>query len=623
MRQHVQEATSHLIEKLRGMQSNDGSWRFCFEGGPLTDAYMIILLRTLEQDDEWLIQQLVTRILSIQQPNGSWKLFHDEEEGNLSATVEAYYGLLFSHYMDPDSAEMQQAKQYIIEHGGLTKTNSLTKALLAVTGHIPWPKHLQLPIEGFLLPRTSPIHFYQLVGYTRVHLTPVLISSNLNFSYKTSHTPDLSELINTRLPIDLKFHTGDEKLILNTLFEQIGPLLMKPKESRQLALKKAERFMLERIEPDGLLYNYFGATFFMIFALLSLGYKKNHPFIQNALHGLRNQLCLTNDFHHIEYCPSTVWDTALLSHGLQQAGVPETDPLIQNAMTYLLSRQHLEFADWALNNPDTLPGGWGFSDFNTLEPDVDDTTVSLRAIRATVSHHPALRNSWNRGLNWVLSMQNDDGGWSAFEKNLDHPLIAQLPFKDAYRVLLDPSTADLTGRTLEFLGNDANLRLPHAAIEKATQWLVRNQEENGSWYGRWGICYIYGTWAAITGLLASGTEPSSAPVRKGVNWLLSVQNTDGGWGESCYSDIQKRYVPLGASTPSQTAWALDALITAHDQPTNEINKGMTYLIQSFTQSDWTTKYPTGGGIPEVFYIHYHSYKYIWPLLTMSHYFRKY
>ncbi|WP_306453942.1 terpene cyclase/mutase family protein [Bacillus sp. FJAT-45350] len=600
MKQQVKSSIDYLSNNLRTMQSNDGSWRFCFEGGPVTDAYMIILLRSLEYNDEWLIQKLVERLLKTQDKNGTWKIFHDEKEGNLSAAVEAYYGLLFSGYVDKSSSTMQQAKRFINEQGGLTNTNSLTKTMLALTGQIPWPKHLQLPIESILLPPSAPINFYEFVGYTRVHIAPILITSNLNYQYKTIRTPDLSDLINDRFPNDIEFNSENTRFILSTIKKEINKLLELPQNIRKLAITKAEQYMLERIEPDGTLYSYFGATFNMIFALLALGYPKDHYLIKGAITGLNNLLCLSNKTYLIEYSTSTVWDTSLTSFALQNAGVDESDDMIQLASEYLLSRQQIKFGDWALNNQNTLPGGWGFSDINTIQPDVDDTAASLRALKKTILHQPQFKESWSLGLNWVLSMQNNDGGWAAFEKNIDNKLISLLPFDAASRTLIDPSTIDLTGRTLEFLGDDANLRLPHPQVEKASQWLLANQEKDGSWYGRWGICYIYGTWSAIKGLIACGTRSTHPSIIKGVEWLLSIQNDDGGWGESCYSDLEKKYIPLNASTPSQTAWALDALITAHDQPIEAIDKGISNLITSIDKDKWTKEYPTGGAFQGIF-----------------------
>ena len=220
-------------------------------------------------------------------------------------------------------------------------------------------------------------------------------------------------------------------------------------------------------------------------------------------------------------------------------------------------------------------------------------------------------------------MQNDDGGWSAFEKNTDNYLLSFIPFKYEDRVLFDPSTADLTGRTLYFLGEYTTIPQESEIFQKAKEWFERNQEENGSWYGRWGNCYIYGTWAAITGLKAIGVSSDDFIIKRAVKWLLSIQNKNGGWGESCASDIKKRYIPLHESTPSQTAWALDALISVSETSTSKIKLGIDALLNLLEADDWRSTYPTGAGIPGGYYIHYYSYKYIWPLQALSHYKNKY
>jgi sporulenol synthase len=253
-----------------------------------------------------------------------------------------------------------------------------------------------------------------------------------------------------------------------------------------------------------------------------------------------------------------------------------------------------------------------------MNPDVDDTTASLRAISYLATKDSTVLDAWNRGLQWVISMQNDDGGWAAFEKNTDKAFLAMLPYAGSDRVI-DPSSADLTGRTLEFLGNYTNLNHLDSRIQKGIQWLLEHQETDGSWYGRWGISYIYGTWAAITGMKATGVASNHPSIQKVVQWLERIQNVDGGWGESCKSDILKQYVPLGSSTPSQTAWAVDTLVSVFKEPTPSIKRGVQFLIEAGQKQDWTTTYPTGAGLPGGFYIQYHSYKYIWPLLALAHY----
>ncbi|NHN35285.1 squalene--hopene cyclase [Paenibacillus agricola] len=619
-----------LTEEIMRMQKKDGSWRFCFENGTLTDAYMIITLRTLQMDNETLIRQLHDRILTAQQADGSWRVFFDEEEGNLSATVEAYYALLYSGYSKKTDESMEKAKQFILSKGGIQNiTNVLTKVFLAATGHYPWPSSTLIPIEFLLLPTSFPINFFDFSAFIRVHLAPLVLLVDRQFVITTDASPDLSDLAGNRLePVFFNNngqheHSRGLQHLLKEIKTSLGKLVGVPKRLHEAASKWAEQYMLERIEPDGTLYSYATCTFMMIFALLSSGYDKQHPVITSAVQGLVATLCHTDGKVLLQNSPSEVWDTALLSHALQESGTSAGSMAIQNAASYLLSKQHWKFGDWSVHNRNPVPGGWGFSDSNTINPDVDDTTAALRAIKRLTLIKPSYRDAWNRGLNWTLSMQNKDGGWPAFEKDTDHEILTWLPVDEAKTAAIDPSTTDLTGRTLEFLGSTAGLGLNHSFIRRGTNWLIDHQEADGSWYGRWGICYIYGTWAALTGMMSAGVEPHHQAVQKGIGWLLSIQNADGGWGESCKSDQLMRYMPLGASTPSQTAWALDALIAVHPKPIPEMEIGIRRLISTLHEDDWTTTYPTGAGLASTLYIHYHSYRYIWPLLTLSHYRKKY
>ncbi|MCE7792874.1 squalene--hopene cyclase [Salipaludibacillus sp. CUR1] len=616
MKNIINNTIDDLINELQSLQKSDGSWRFCFESGPMSDAYMIILMRSIKDPDEKLINLLVKRLLSVQSQDGTWKLFHDESKGNLSATIEAYFALVYSGYVDEEAEQMIKARSFIINSGGLMNAQELTKVMLSLTGQIKWPVKMQLPIEFLLLPRSSPISLFDFVGYARVHIVPILIASNDNYFIRHDDTPDLSDLL-------IRYEREDDsaelsRSLLKSIKSEINKIIELPKNLRKRAFEKGKEFMFARLEPDGTLYSYFSSTFFMVFALLALGFSKNDPVIISAIKSMKNLICKTRQGAHIQNPTSTLWDTALISHSLQLAGVNSRDPGILKAADYIKSRQQFTYGDWVLNNPSAIPGGWGFSDINTLQPDVDDTTAALRAIKGLASG-----DSWSRGLAWVLSMQNDDGGWAAFEKNRDNYFLTLLPVPEAARVFIDPSTTDLTGRTLEFLGKHANLDSNYPEVKRAVYWLIKNQEKNGSWYGRWGISYIYGTWAAISGLRAVGIRKNHRAVVRGAEWLRFIQNEDGGWGESCLSDIQKKYVPLHASTPSQTAWALEALIAVEDKPSHTINKGVEQLIHTVHKTDWTTDYPTGAGLPGAFYIHYHSYRYIWPLLSLSHYRNKY
>ncbi|WP_274364383.1 squalene--hopene cyclase [Paenibacillus thermotolerans] len=608
--------TEWIINRLRADQSPDGSWNYPFEAGITTDAYTIVLLRTLEIDHEPLIRGLAAKMLSKQEPNGAWKLFYDEEEGNLSATVDAYYALLYSGYYRNDDARILKAKRFITANGGLEEAGIFTKIVLAITGQLPYPRSSPLPIEIMLLPPHFPINIYMFSVYGRVNLIPIMLLADKAYSVRTAKSPDLSDIRAMRKQEVFWFKTKRSQPSVSMLLSGIRGLPGLPEQLHRSAVERAVTYMLDHLEADGTFYSYFSSTFFMIFALLSLGYRKTDPIIVNAISGLLSMKTEIKGLPHMQYTTADVWNTSLIGYALQSAGVSAQDPMIRRANRYLLGRQQYKFGDWAIHNRHPLPGGWGFSDVNTFNPDIDDTCAALRSISTIAFSHS---DAWNRGVGWLLSMQNDDGGWAAFEKNTNSELLELLPIEKSGFILTDPSCADITGRTLELLGNFTTLKADRESVRKAVSWLAKHQEPDGSWYGRWGICYVYGTWAAVTGLRAVGISNRDVAIARAVDWLKRIQNKDGGWGESCRSDQQGKYVPLGESTLTHTAWALDALISASDRTTPEIERGVSFLLESLRREDRTTAYPGGQGIPGAFYIHYHSYRYIFPLLALSHY----
>ncbi|KAA0965526.1 squalene--hopene cyclase [Sporosarcina sp. ANT_H38] len=622
MTYRTEQLISQLVNQLKNDQTPNGSWNYPFESGITTDAYMIILLRSLEINDENLISELTARILSKQETNGAWKLFHDEGDGNISATVEAYYSLLYSGYVNKDDFRLLAAKKFVLANGGLEKSHMLTKIMLAITGQYPWPAYFPLPVEIILLPLHFPINFYDISVYGRANLAPIMILANKKYVKTSTRSPNLSDLTLSGAT-DEFLNIQEFQEFFSLIEHDLKSLLGFSQTIHSLAINRTKQYMLDHIEPDGTLYSYFSSTFLMIFALLSLGHSNSDPRILVAVKGLKAMQCTIHGHTHMQFTTATVWNTSLISYALQKAGVPTTDSVINKANEYLLEQQQTKYGDWAIHNPDVLPGGWGFSAVNTMNPDIDDSTASLRSISQLVQNDHRFHQAWDKGILWIMSMQNRDGGWPAFEKNVYNELLNLLPIEGGKFLLSDPSSADLTGRTLEFLGGYTNLPSEHELMKRGINWLVHNQEKDGSWYGRWGICYIYGTWASITGLMASGVSPENPFVQKSVKWLLGIQNPDGGWGESCKSDLASKYVPLGSSNLTQTAWALDALIAVSDKATPEINAGISYLQVATNIDNWTISYPVVQGMGGDFYIHYHSYQYIFPLLALTHYKKKF
>ncbi|MFE0503182.1 squalene--hopene cyclase [Peribacillus butanolivorans] len=615
MRHQVNAEINRIADRFIRDQSEDGSWQYPFETGISTDCHMIILLRTLEIDDEAFIKELVERIAGKQQEDGSWSLFYDEEKGNLTATVEAYYALLYSGYRPRNDPNIQAARRFILANGGATEVHMLFKILLAITGQCEWPP-FPIKIEVLLIPDSFPINLFDFSVFGRTNIIPFLILANLGFSRRTRRSPDLSDLF---LKKENRSFTEDPEArsVINLIQKGIHGLKDYPGNLRELALYRAEQYMLDRIEPDGTLCTYLSSTSMMIFALLARGYSNTHPVITRALQGLKAMTCRIDGELHCQYTTATIWNTTLISYALQESGVPCTSNTVQKANQYILTRQHVKFGDWIIHEPNLLPGGWGFADMNTIQPDIDDTTAALRAIRTLATERMECRQAWDRGINWLISIQNNDGGWAAFEKNVNKKILNLIPIEGGKDMLIDPSTVDLTGRTLEFFGNYTNLDFHHPMVKRGIRWLLKNQESDGSWVGRWGV-YIYGTWAAVTGMVAVGISPNHPAIQKAVNWLKAIQNQDGGWGESCKSDIKNCYVSLGESTRTHTAWALDTLISASTEVTPEIEQGVAFLVER-KEKDWTNTYPKGRGMAGSFYLNYHCYEYVFPLLALAHY----
>ena len=613
----VQDYISAKLNQLEKRQNSTGSWTFTFEGASLTDCFMILIIRTLEREDEGVINLLVERLLRTQNENGSWSNYPDELDGNLSATVQSCAALLVSGKLNRQDEEIKRAEHFINEHGGVSKTHFMTKMMLAMNGMYEYPSLFYFPMSYYMVPPSIPFNKYQCSNYARVHLTPMTICMNKRFKH-------------THKNVDLTFFNGqnggwfreERNIESDSLINHFRTLKYAPSSWHKSGYKSAEKLMIDRIEKNGTLYSYTSATCYMIYALLALGYKRKSSIIQKAVEGIQSYMSNTPDGTHVQNSPSMVWDTALLSYSLQEAGIKSSHPLIERATDYLLKKQQTIRGDWAINAPDVAAGGWGFSDSNHFIPDNDDTSAVLRALTAQRKSNKQINDAWIKGFSYLKGMQNKDGGWGAFEKDAYNHLLRFLPIDNAKDAIIDDSTADLTGRVLEFMGNYAGLTYKHSFLKRAAAWLLKEQLADGSWYGKWGVCYIYGTWAAVTGLCAIGIKPEHPAIRKAIHWLESIQLPDGGWGESCKSPEAERFIPLSFSTPSQTSWALDTLLTVKGTKSHAIQKGINYLINEKSHHPHALRYPTGLGLRGGFYIIYESYNFIFPLLALGHYKKK-
>ncbi|MDR0268011.1 prenyltransferase/squalene oxidase repeat-containing protein [Paenibacillus sp.] len=621
MLEKVEEEVSHYVTRIQSEQQHDGSWRYDFETGPMTDSSMIMLLSALFPDEKDLIPLLARRLVNKQAAGGEWKQY-DDDDGHLSSTIEAYTALLLSGYVDRNAPLMKRAEDYILRSGGVEKAHISTKFMLALHGLYPWPTFYPMPLFLIHLPKWVPLSFYRWSSYVRTHFAPILVLGHFKFTLLHPSSADINHLYTTqkyrKLHRRLRWNRRDT-IKKNQDLSAVNRI----KPSR--AIRMAEQMMLEHIEGDGTMYSYASATFFMIHALLAIGYQPDSPAVSRAVKGLISFVTQTEDGElHVQNSPSTVWDTALASYALQEAGLSTEDGGFQRAAAYLLSLQHHEKKGSIGDPPTHVTGGWGFSESNTSNPDVDDTQAVLRALTGFTHQYAEYYDAWRKGVRYLFRMQNDDGGWAAFERNSTSLITRLFSLESFEDTAFDPSAADVTGRTLEFLGSHVKLTVDHPRVQAGVHWLLKRQQPDGSWYGRWGVSYLYGTWAAVTGLRAVGIPANHPAIQKAADWLLRIRQPDGGWGESCKSDVSKTYIPAPYSTVVHTAWALDILIAIHDQPVSAINEAVSLLIEWNKEGgSRRVTYPTGAGLPGQFYIRYHSYPRIWPLLTLSHYVQKY
>ncbi|MEF3084498.1 prenyltransferase/squalene oxidase repeat-containing protein [Bacillus altitudinis] len=611
LKTRVNEYIDELHMQVERRQREDGAFIFCFEGPMMTNAFFIMLLKAVGDPDQQLIHQLAEAIHAKQNEDGSFSLYHDQS-GHLTATVQGYCGMLASGRFQKDEPHMEKAAQYIRSKGGLKNVHFMTKWMLAVNGMHPWP-YFYAPLSFLLIPTSFPLHFYHLSAYARIHFVPMMIALNKRY---TSHAtfPSLAHLDENMSKNPFDWFMAREERSTDHFLMYMRSYTALDSRIDFFGYEAAKRYMFDRLEKDGTLYSYLSATIFMVYALMSLGYSPGHHLIQKAVRGMKKLVTSCQGKIYAENSTSTVWDTALVSYASQRAGRKRQDPMIMNSFTYLLDRQQMKKADWAVHNRHAAPGGFGFSHINTNNPDCDDTQIVLKAIP---KEYAPLQ--WKRGYDWLLSMQNRDGGFSAFEKNQDHFLLRHLPLESAEDAAIDPSTPDITGRVLHLIGLEEKETASPTILrqkDRCVKWLIDHQEKNGSWFGRWGVCYIYGTWAALTGLKAAGIPSSHPAVQKACRFLKQIQLEDGSFGESCKSAELKTYVPLSFGTVVQTAWATEALLQYEKANNAAILKAVSFLVNHH-HTEEAMYYPVGIGLPKQFYITYHSYPFVFPMMACS------
>lgn len=575
-------------------------------------------------DAKWQ-RKAVNHIFSMQLPDGGWNIYYGGP-AEVNATIKAYLALKLAGVPVTDP-RMLRAREVALNLGGVPRMNTFSKLYLALLGLFPWNYVPTIPCEIILIGKWFHVNFHEMSSWSRSMIVPLAIINhfkptrqakvNLNELYPEGyHERDLA------LPPDPQTFTFRNFFIWLDRLHKFAELWVQAgiHPFRRHALKACEKWMLERFEGSDGLAAIFPAMLNALIALKALGYSDDHPQVIRAERELKKLEHETPDSVRIEPCFSPVWDTAIVAICLVESGVPANHPALARASKWLMDKEIRFHGDWKYKNPVHVePSGWVFEFENKWNPDVDDSAMVLLALRQIPSENRQRRDEcFQRALKWMMTFQCKDGGWAAFDKDCTKGILEKVPFAD-HNAMLDPECADITARILELLGHEGYSQ-DHPQVQKALEFVRDHQEADGSWYGRWGVNYIYGTWQVLRGLHAMGLDMSEPWLQKGGAWLESVQHEDGGWGERCNTYDDPVFKGQGPSTASQTAWAIMGLCTFGDPNRPSLIRGIQYLINTQNQDgSWTEHEITGTGFPKVFYLKYDMYRNAWPLLAMATY----
>lgn len=588
---------------------------------------MLIFYHWWDKVDKAWERKAVNHILSMQLPDGGWNIYpHGPSEVN--ATIKAYLALKLAG-VPITNPRMLRAREVARALGGVPRMNTFSKLYLALIGLVEWTHVPTIPCEVLLIGKWFHVNFWEMSNWSRAMIIPLAIINHYRPTRPLKNNVNLDELYpngkweldETLRPRYFDFSMRNAFLWLDKLHklaEWVSRHKLHP--FRKRALKRAEQWMLERFEGSGGLAAIFPAMLNALIALKALGYPDDHPQVIRAHKELLKLQHETPDSVRIEPCFSPVWDTAIVEICLRESGVPADHPKVKKAATWLMDKEIRFRGDWIHKNPaDVEPSGWVFEYDNKWNPDVDDTAMVLLALRQIPTDDVKRRDECvARALKWMMTFQCKDGGWAAFDKDCTKSILEKVPFAD-HNAMLDPECADITARILELLGYEG-YSVDHPQIKAALRYLREEQEEDGSWYGRWGVNYIYGTWQVLRGVRALNIDMNQPWLQRGKKWLESVQLPDGGWGERCNTYDDPVFKGQGPSTASQTAWAVMGLC-AFDNPDDPILKrGIEYLIRTQNaDGSWTEDEITGTGFPKVFYLKYDMYRNAWPLLALATY----
>jgi squalene-hopene/tetraprenyl-beta-curcumene cyclase len=665
-RMSAREILSRPVDYMKSLQRQDGYWWFALEANETIGAEFIYLMHYLDDVDNEMQAGICQRILDVQREDGSWALYFDGP-GDLSTSVECYFALKLGGHKENEPA-MARARSFILGAGGAEKSRVFTRIHLAMFGLVPWTACPAMPAEFIFLPKWFYVSIYSFSSWARATIVPLLI---FMCQRQVHHLPDnfsIDEIFSvSSAQRDFTFHANKGFFSIENFFIQLDHLLHfyekhAFKGLRKKALQRCSDWIWERVKRSEDIYP---PLAYCALAHKALGLNNAEPQIKKPFSALkmfqqryatidvpalpdeirddgrarpselrdiglnvkmatqkRRSKKPARDVIHQQCCISPLWDTPWMIEALLEAGVSPDDANVLKAGRWLLKRQITDIkGDWAVKNGKAAPGGWAFEFENDYYPDVDDTIQVLTVLTRLGIPWSEKEKAVKLGITWLLSMQNDDGGWGAFDRNQTRWIVNRIPFSD-HKACLDPSSPDIAGRAVEFFMK-RNYAPSHPALKKAINYLYDTQEDFGGWYARWGINYLYGTWCVLTAMGAMGIVPSDARVRKAVSWLKSVQRPDGGFSEA--PDTYHPNTPFDSyavSLPSQTAWALMGLVAGGATHSAEAAKAACWLIGRINaEGSWDERHYTGTGFPLHFYIRYHGYRHYFPLLALARYFR--
>lgn len=659
------EAIGRTRDFLLGQQHDDGYWVAELEGDTILESEYILLLAFLKRADSEQAKLAANYITAQQLSSGGWAIYPGGPL-EISASVKAYHALKITGH-DINAEYMTRARDAILAAGGAEKVNSFTRFYLALLGIISYDQVPAVPPEIILLPNWSPFNIYEMSAWSRTIVIPLSIlwahrpchalptehqinelftDSPENLSASMAHSETLDEMqVKTRLDWEKFFHYVDAGLKFLERF-RIKPL-------RQRALRKATAWMQERFEASDGLGAIFPPIVWSVIALKCLGHDDESPDVVRAMNELDQLMIREGNTIRLQPCKSPVWDTALTTIALRDAGVPPDHPALRRSVKWLLEKEVRTPGDCGQLNRQLKPAGWFFEFNNRFYPDIDDTIMVIMALvrslpeqsdaefysayntfpgemsaviarsgrekttaLADVEAAQPIVRAINRGTQWVLAMQNSDGGWGAFDVDNNREILTRVPFAD-HNAMIDPSTPDIAARVVEMLAH-LGFSKEHPQIQQALRYIFAHQESDHAWFGRWGVNYIYGTWQSIVGLTAIGVPSHDPRIEGAVQWLKSSQQSCGGWGETPRSYDEPDLRGQGPVTPSQTAWAILGLLAAGEANSLAVHRGLESLLKTqLPDGTWDETEFTGTGFPRVFYLKYHYYRVYFPLMALS------